>query len=220
MLHAIQAIDLGPRLSDRAQPVLHLDDSRVDGCRSSPGNRARAGSGNRILQRDDARLDRCDRRISVWRRQSSSGDQSVVDLERAAFDRLLHVAESGASHGLSSRRVDDCAESSVQSCLCGMRAGPCCRRPARCSLHDLVLPAERSLVAHRAVRDGSRQGGYQQHKTYEHDHDFRLENNAMSAITMIKAMTAAAMILTLLHGRAPWTSPVTPLMYTWNGFSW
>ena len=39
---------------------------------------------------------------------------------------------------------------------------------------------------------------------------------ATIAMTMSASTTATA-IFTLLHGRSPWTSPVTPLMNTWNG---
>lgn len=40
---------------------------------------------------------------------------------------------------------------------------------------------------------------------------------AITAITIKTAQVIAIANLTLLHGRSPATSPVSPLMHTWNG---
>lgn len=54
----------------------------------------------------------------------------------------------------------------------------------------------------------------------EPDHpDLTCDQSTTSPMITISAITTAVMILTLLYGRCPCTSPVTPLMYTWNGRS-
>src|SRR5690606_12766865 len=42
----------------------------------------------------------------------------------------------------------------------------------------------------------------------------------MATMTTASTAATAAAILTGLHGRCPWTSPVMPLIITWNGLSW
>ena len=46
---------------------------------------------------------------------------------------------------------------------------------------------------------------------------YQLLNSTSSTSATTSAATTAAAIFTLLYGRWPCTSPVTPLMQTWNG---
>lgn len=118
------------------------------------------------------------------------------------------------------------AQSAVQTSLDIVGTGPGLRGPSRVARDHLVRRHHRRLRAHHdgadaRDRSSNRHHGRQEEQQGAHAQVLPLDllpaNSTMSTISRISPAATATPIFTLLHGRCPWTSPVTPLMNTWNG---
>ena len=163
--------------------------------------------------------------------QGRGGHQLLVERRCLLLEFYPEVQQASVVvEGLVGVQSDEgISEATVEPGLGSLRSSPRRRRVSRYSCDQLAVSLERLGVSQRddpGDRNRSyRRHDYQTEQSHENERhgqvpleDLDAEYSTNTMMITMTAATMAAAILTLLHGRWPWTSPVTPLMNTWNGF--
>ena len=161
-------------------------------------------------------LERVDRRLAMSGRECSGGHQAFVDGERLGVDRVHLGGQSEFDEARVVVRAPDCGtEPAVELGFARVGTGPTGRCRRRSPGHHLVLFGELPLRADGECHTEAEDRRDGDHEENGDDHPDPPRDTMIAttiAITRTVAAMAAAAIFTLLYGRAPWTSPVTPLM--------